>query len=321
MRIAIPLLALLMACGPDVSSGTDGGGNPGIDADPNRPDGHETEFVDAAPPEPCAKMDILFVIDDSGSMSEEQGNLATNFPQFIQVIHDYQISTGELLDYHVGAITTGRDMDYTITVPGFGDIPFSEGGDNGELLTGSGCGMPRRWLQRSDGDASQIADIFSCVAEVGTGGPSIEMPFYTTQLAFTTEAATNEGFLREDALLAMVILTDEDDCSRTDNNFTLQGSDSCNPEWPENISISDQLAFLDNLKDARGRWAVAAIAGPNSCSSDFGEAIEAVRLKEFVAQTGANGVFSSICDGDLSGALSDALDTFDAACDSFPPIP
>ena len=37
---------------------------------------------------------------------------------------------------------------------------------------------------------------------------------------------TNSGFLRPDALLAVVILTDEDDCSREDNNFTIQ-NDSC----------------------------------------------------------------------------------------------
>jgi hypothetical protein len=30
-------------------------------------------------PRQCNKMDIVFVIDDSGSMSEEQSNLATNF--------------------------------------------------------------------------------------------------------------------------------------------------------------------------------------------------------------------------------------------------
>jgi hypothetical protein len=148
------------------------------------------------------------------------------------------------------------------------------------------------------------------------------MPFYTTQLAFTTQATTNAGFLREDALLAMVILTDEDDCSRPDNDFVL-ANDSCNPEWPENITIEEHLGFLDQIKDVRGRWAAAVIAGPGpgTCSSEFGDAIEALRLRRFVAEAGPNAVFSSICDGDLTGALTDALDTFSAACDSFPPIP
>ena len=263
MRSVAPRLAtmlgFLLACGPGVS-GTDGG--VGADADPNRPDGGgDPEFTDAAPPQPCEKMDILFVIDDSGSMAEEQDNLATNFPDFIQVIHDYQISTGEYLDYHVAATTTGRDLEYNVATglpPPYDVIPMNEPGDDGELLMGSDCGMPRRWLERTDGTATEIGGIFSCVTELGTGGPSVEMPFYTTQLAFTTQATTNAGFLREDALLAMVILTDEDDCSRTDNNFSIPSDDCTNPEWPENIPIADHLAFLDDLKEGRGRWASRA---------------------------------------------------------------
>ena len=41
----------------------------------------------------CNKMDIVFVVDDSGSMAEEQTNLATNFPMFAQLLSHYQTST------------------------------------------------------------------------------------------------------------------------------------------------------------------------------------------------------------------------------------
>ena len=54
--------------------------------------------------------------------------------------------------------------------------------------------------------------------------------------------------------------------------------------------------------------------------SDFGQVVEGVRLQSFVDQVGANAVFSSICEGDLAGALTTALDTFDTACQSFPPL-
>ena len=37
----------------------------------------------------CDKMDILFIVDNSGSMSEEQTNLAQNFPKFIDVLSTY----------------------------------------------------------------------------------------------------------------------------------------------------------------------------------------------------------------------------------------
>ncbi len=319
MRIIAPLLTLLMACGPGIESADD---DDTVDASAH-PDGWTPdEFADAAPAEPCENIDFLFVIDNSGSMAEEQSNLATNFPGFIDVIENYEVEGGGFIDYRVAATTTGRDVSYTIDLPDpFEDLPMSEAGENGALLLGDGCNMPRRWLERSDGD---VATKFSCVAEVGTGGPSLEMPLYTTELAFTDRVAdgTNAGFLRDDALLALVVLTDEDDCSRTDNNFTIE-NDQCDPPGPNVVELSYYQSFLDNLKGAHGRWAMAVIAGPGpgTCESSFGEAYEATRLKQFVDMTGDTAVFSSICAGDLTTALGEAIDTFQAACESFPPIP
>jgi hypothetical protein len=66
----------------------------------------------------CTKVDILFVIDDSGSMSEEQSNLASNFPRFIQLIEDYRTPNGTQLDYRVGVTSSSRanfTLDMTVT--------------------------------------------------------------------------------------------------------------------------------------------------------------------------------------------------------------
>ena len=312
--------ALALACGPSdrVTDTVDGDGAAGADAGPGGGGGGAAQQ--------CNQMDLVFVVDDSGSMVEEQDNLAANFEGFIAVLDAYRTDSGEPLDYRVAVTTSGRDLDYTIApdpvvVPGFPPIEvppqsFSEQGDDGAFR--QGCDMQRRWIERGDTDVSST---FSCVAKVGTGGPSIEMPLYTTQLALTERMSdgTNQGFLRDDALLAVVILSDEDDCSRPDNNFTVK-SDQCDPEWPEQLATSDFVAFFDQLKGDRGRWATAVVAGPgpDTCSSEFGEAFDAKRLRQFVGQTGTNAVFSSICEGDLSSALADALETFAAACESFP---
>ena len=48
-------------------------------------------------------VDILFVIDNSGSMSDEQQNLASNFNRFIEVLAD-QVD----LDYRIAAVTTDQ---------------------------------------------------------------------------------------------------------------------------------------------------------------------------------------------------------------------
>jgi hypothetical protein len=257
-------------------------------------------------------MDVLFVIDNSGSMGEEQGNLIANFPLFIQVLDQ----SG--LDYRVGVTTSGRDYSYTMETP-IGPLPMSQnGGDNGRLLQPASCGMPRRWIEKTD---PNVAQMFSCVANVGTSGPSDEMPLSAMRDALEERIADgyNAGFLRSDALLAIVFLTDEEDCSYEQSVNLPFASSLCDAMMEP---VGNYVSFLDQLTGARGRWATAAIAGmgPGPCSSALGNADEATRLISFVQQTGANAVGSSICDGDLAGALGEALDTFQSACASFPPI-
>ncbi|AKU99468.1 putative lipoprotein [Labilithrix luteola] len=265
-------------------------------------------------------MDLVFIVDDSGSMQEEQSNLAANFPKFVKVLNDYQTKSGSKLDWRVAVTTTGRDVDYNISPP----IPFpiplppqSEKGDNGAFRQKKDCGSVRRWVERNDSNADQT---FSCLAEVGTSGPSIEMPLESLKLALNDRVAdgTNAGFLRPDALLAVVILTDEDDCSRQDNNFTIADDVCITMQGVK--PVAEYKAMLDGVAGGANRWATAVIAGDKACTSGFGKAIDAQRLKQFVNLVGKNGMFSSICNGDLTTSLQDALSTFDAACKSFPGV-
>ena len=122
-----------------------------------------------------------------------------------------------------------------------------------------------------------------------------------------------------ETILGIVILSDEDDCSRTDNDFTIE-NDQCGSGNPDFMPVSETINFLDSLTEDRGRWATAVIAGQSDCTSSFGSASEAVNLKDFVSQTGENAVFSSICDGNLVAPLQQALAQFDAACQGFPQI-
>jgi hypothetical protein len=291
---------------------------PGVDGGPPRDWGPRGS-------DGCDKMDILFVIDDSGSMGEEQANLVSNFPRFIEILDAYRTDTGNPLDYRLGVTTTGKDFTTVVNFgAGFPPMTIAETGPNGELL--QECGMPRKWIESADSD---VSGTFSCVAEVGTGGSSVEMPLLMTETALTTRVAdgTNAGFLREDALLAVVILTDEDDCSRPEDMVEITidpfdpaagAADECDPEFT--MPVSRFLDALDGVKGDRGRWAGAIIAGPTDCSSSFGDAVAATRLQQFASEAGDNVVFSSICEGDLSGALMNAIDTFEAACDAFPPL-
>ena len=288
----------LFACGPSMRDGDDGSGS-GSSGSGSYGEGEIRE---------CRKMDIVFVVDNSGSMQEEQSNLATNFPGFASVLQHYQNGG---LDFRVALTTTGRDIMYTVDLGGpFGTLPQSETGDDGEFR--NTCNNPARWLVQGDPALSQT---LSCRANVGTSGPSIEMPLLMSKWALKERALdTNVGFLRDDALLAVVMITDEDDSSTTQNNFTLNATMANMPiDWHP----ADQVAFFDQLKGNRTRWAAAVIAGDGNCSSSFGDAADAVRLKQFVSlanQGSTQAVFSSICNGDLTKSLQDAIDLFQAAC-------
>ena len=334
LRIAslLSLTAFAVACGGSTPSGLSG-----ADAGPVDPSGTGTTIVgtedpDAAVPngqtDSCTKIDFVFVVDNSGSMSEEQQNLGTNFPRFVTAIEAFRTRSGLPLDYRLAVTTTG--ISHTITIPdqqipGF-PIPLPgqtirETGEDGAFQKQSSCGMSRRWLQKGD---ANVAQNFACVAEVGTDGASFEMPLEGMKRSLVDRVTdgTNAGFLRTDALLALIFLTDEDDCSTAATSFTAK-DDSCAPPPPGLVSIPEYLTTLDTVKGGgaagRSRWASAVIAGPNDCDSSFGSARTATRMLEFVRQAGTNAVFSSICAGNLSAGLTSALGTFKAACDNFQP--
>src|SRR5690606_24408569 len=98
----------------------------------------------------------------------------------------------------------------------------SQEGHDGRLLAGNGCGLAadEPWLSRG---AANLTDAFSCVASVGAEGPGLEMPLEAARLAIGPRVAdgSNDGFLRDDALLAVIVLTDENDCSYTGEGFTV----------------------------------------------------------------------------------------------------
>jgi hypothetical protein len=254
----VSLAAFAVACGGSSSSGL-----AGVDAGPTDPSGTDTTIVgtedpDAAVPNPqgsdsCTKIDFVFVVDNSGSMSEEQANLGTNFPRFVDAIEAFRARNGQALDYRIAVTTSGISHTITIPpqqVPGF-PIPLpgqtiDERGEDGAFQQKGACNMSRRWLQKGD---SNVAQSFACVAKVGTNGPSFEMPLEGAKRAVVERVAdgTNAGFLRDDALLAVIFLTDEDDCSTPLASFTAN-DDTCVPPPPGLVTVPTYLTAFDNVK-------------------------------------------------------------------------
>ena len=176
------------------------------------------------------KIDILFVIDNSDSMAEEQDELTANFPLFIDVL---QRIDGGLPDLHLGVAST--DLGASSQV---GNCDNEGGGDKGQLQAVArgpmGCPTPndgRPFLEdiadpadpnnRIKNYTGTLSEAFQCIAPLGLTGCGFEMPLESMRRALEPANTFNAGFIRDDAILAIVIISDEDDCST--QNFAMFG--------------------------------------------------------------------------------------------------
>jgi len=162
-------------------------------------------------------VDIVFVVDDSGSMKEEQDSLASNFPKFIDRLSSLQ---GGLPSVHIGVVSTDVGTG-TTKIDSCDNL-----GDNGGMLTNSCAGLNAGAKYIEDVDdgnmgrtrnySGNLPQLFACMAKLGTGGCGAEQPLESMRLALDPTGNKNPGFLRNDAFLAVVIISDEDDCSTRD---------------------------------------------------------------------------------------------------------
>ena len=162
------------------------------------------------------EMDVLFVIDNSASTSDKQMLFAANFPRLADAFDTFAGGRPEL---HLGVVDTTVD----IGVVGFGPgCPSPDPDDNGLLQNTprlTGCEPPNGRFITNNNYATTLADAFSCIAQVGATGCGFEAPLEAMKRALDSSRPENAGFLRDDANLAIVFLTDEDDCSVRDSSL------------------------------------------------------------------------------------------------------
>ena len=185
-------------------------------------------------------VDILFVIDNSGSMAEEQKRLAKNFPTFIGALDTMGA------DYRIGVTTTDvahpgckagtpengalvlRNCTEAVAAGAFKFGDFDAASvcsdqcklDAGQLALQPGAdGKVHPWLESTLGQTNlqagvSMADAFACYGPQGIDGCGYESPLEAMKLAVEeARAADGSGFMRDEALLSVVLVTDETDCS------------------------------------------------------------------------------------------------------------
>lgn len=260
----------------------------------------------------CHKADFLFVIDDSGSMAEHQQQLLDSFPGFIEAILG---SLDQLDSVHVGVVTSDA---YAPNAPGcqvLGALVTQTGGENSSEAV---C-TPFVGGQRYFTDEDSLAAVFNCVGRVGTDGSGNEMPLTATVQALQPEltgvGGCNEGFLRPDAVLVVVIVSDDPPFPNTPDDA-----------WP----FIDTAWMHDALVAAKGGdetsiVMIGVVAYDDTacvcpwCCPGYGCMAENGNAIELVESFGDQGVLASVCAADYAPVLAETIETIDATCAGFVP--
>jgi hypothetical protein len=176
---------------------------------------------------PSAKIDVLFMVDNSPSMASLQAKLVTSFSEFMKVL---QALPGGVPDLHIGVVSSdlGAGAFTTNEVAG-----CQYGGDQGKLQVAPHVGttevsLSDHWIALHVEPTSgtlvtnygqqKLEDVFTSIALLGETGCGFEHPFGSVMRALGADGhggppPENKGFLREDAYLAVILLSNEDDCS------------------------------------------------------------------------------------------------------------
>ena len=254
------------------------------------------------PPMPlggCERIDILFVIDGSLSMAEEQDALrgANGEPpilaDFVDALYDH---LDALQDVHIGVVSSQpgdvvlhRSMDAPA-------VPESATTD---------CGLPpdERWITAPNLD---LAAQFQCL---GATQASAFEEYTAENAAHALQHPSNAGFLRDDSVLLVVLLTDEDTQGYT---------------YPR-VEIHDTI--MDAVGGDRSRVVVLGIAGDQgvfempktTCYGPYGSASPGRRLTSIVHMFRDHGRTQDICAGDFSAIFAQALEDVVNVCENFHP--
>lgn len=269
----------------DADADTSGDGDPKLDSLP-----------DDMPLAECSVVDLLFVVDNSGSMLVEQQNLIASFDGFIAGIQD---NLDEANDYHIGVVTTDA---YVLNAAQCQTL--------GALVTESAEGVCGPWTAgRYISLADDLESAFTCAARVGDGGSTDEHQVEAALAAISPELAApgacNEGFIRDDALLVLVIITDEDD-----EHGSLGEPDDWFADIVARKGVESNVVTLT----------LAGISPPNECDPDvpFGDAVPGTRIREFT-QMFTYGRFGDVCADNYAPFFDTSLEIIHDACVNFTP--
>ncbi len=248
----------------------------------------------------CRKVDVILAVDNSGSMQEEiaalQGPVFNSLPE-------------QLL-----AVGNGLDDFQLAVIDACPKPPYFH--DTGK---GGACGFSTGKNYMSS-ESPQLTAEFECVINLSGNGymgaadscqdegdnkDDDEQPALSAAKAVSPPAqgAQNGGFLRDDAVLFVVAITDEDEEG-------LEGS-------PQEIA----QRFIDAKSGDINDVVFLGIGGKSICNGPYGTALNATTLGAVaqVFEGAGRGLHWDLCAGDLPTAFAEGIALVDGACKDFIP--
>jgi hypothetical protein len=275
--------------------------------------GEETDtYISVAP---VRQLDMVFMIDDSPSMAPKVNKLAQQFPKLLAALKDP--NDGRYPDLRVAIIDSDLGTGGAYPSGSCGPTASPDGSKNyGDLgnfqmrgAVGCGANADALWLDyypkgkpASYDPTMDISQVFGCLAgnlgALGCGQEhqlqSFEFALAAQNLHQSQSGGLQNGFLRPNAYLGLVILSDEDDCSAATNDEMfgdkpeLRGESTslrcatrahqCNgvnladapPGYPTSAkfeaNFADCAARTDSCPNATDGNAATDTSGPTTCS-------------------------------------------------------
>lgn len=266
------------------------------------------------PFEVCSKIDVLLVVDASETMTAELATLPATFAAMQETLA-LEVGDG-IEDFNIAAINACPSP------PNFHNF----GADDTD------CGFPdgRNWLASSD---TMLDQRFACVVQfplqeealADKGGDNggynsipdncsdeddeDEQPAWTAARALAPDVAANAGFAREDSVLFVVAITDEDEALVDPDD-----ADEIHAAIVAAKGDADKVVFLGIGGDEGG------------CNSayDEDEVKDSEVLRAVADAFGDRGLYRTMCkkrgDDPIGAAFDEALTTVvDTACTQFVP--
>lgn len=234
------------------------------------------------------KMDILWIVDNSGSMLSSQSALTTNFQSFINRFQSLNY------DFRMAVQTTDAFRG-----------KFT--GNDSLRRVRDGAGSNHSGVFVMDKDTPNLSDVFLINASQGTSGSGDERAF--SSFLDTLDYTGNTDFRRPDAFLAIIIVSDEDDFSATISSYIYNNYNS-----QYLLPVSHFKDFLDTYTGGPENYSVNTISilnGDTNCLNTLNAEVPGrrygIRYEALADLTG--GVKGSLCDnfGDTLELISDSI--------------